>query len=479
MRGFCFLGLFLFVLTGFGLLCASESASSESLFYAVVMNGRHSGYMEMTITPGEAAGAPTVTVQETLMKVKTLGTTTDVTVRTRREAAPGTGKVLSIDTEIASADRSQGFRLLFKDDEVLITPKGKGEAKTLKIDSTVIVDDGVSFPYLIRDLADAGVKSKTYSVLDTLRGETVERVFTRSGPAKIKLANRVFDCLVFESIDKSMGVRGKVWVDTATGRAVRTENSMGVITYLADETYKRKFLKGEPLDDVETVAPKAATAELQPIGQIPWTVGEMYEYVYSYGDKKISTESFTLKSVEKTEKGRVFTCANELKIQKMTLAFEWQIDQAARPISYSAETRASGTRYEVKCAFGDKEVAIDAHRLGYPMKKIMPLPEKIYFVDDNNVSAFAFLALSAPKEEGAICDFKAFHATKIEIFPCRLTVKGMETISWNGRDVACRRLDIVVGESNSRSIEMWIDSEGRLLRQAEQGGLSVMELVGE
>jgi len=44
--------------------------------------------------------------------------------------------------------------------------------------------------------------------------------------------------------------------------------------------------------------------------------------------------------------------------------------------------------------------------------------------------------------------------------------------------VACRRIDLVIGESNSRSIEMWIDSEGRLLRQTEQAGLLVIELVG-
>jgi len=397
MRGHCFLGLILFVFAGSGLLDASQSArsesqsarsesqnaqsesqnaQSESYIYAVVMNGRHSGVMEMTITPGKNAGAPTVTDQETLVKVEMLGTATDITVRSKRLTAPDTGKILSIDTHIARGDKSQGARLLFKEGEVVITPKGEGETKTLKIDSAVVVDDGISFPYLIRDLSDAGEKSKKYAVLDTMRGEVIDRLFTRSGPAKVKLANRVFDCLVFESVDTTVGVRGKVWVDRATGRAVRTENSMGMITYLTDAVYKKKFLEGEPPDDVAKVDRPAANAQLQTIGEIPWKEGEVYEYVYTYGDKETSRETFLLKGVEKTEKGQVFSCANEFKIQKMTLAFEWKLDQAARPVSYSAETRASGTRYEVDCAFSDTEVAVDAHRLGYPMKKTIPFSEK-------------------------------------------------------------------------------------------------------
>lgn len=481
MRGLCFALLFLFVIANFVSISASESASSESLIYAVVMNGRHSGYMEMTITPGETDGAPTVTVQETVVKVKTMGTMSTITVRSRRETASPSGKVLTIDTEIARGERSQGSRLLFKDNEVLITPKGEGEPKTLKLDSTTIIDDGVSFPYLIEDLSDARVKTKTYTVLDTMRGETGERVFTRSGPAKVRLAGRVFDCLLFESTDKSVGVRGKVWVDTATGHAVRTENSMGMITYLTDKTYKTKFLKGEPLDKVETAAPKAAaTAELQPIAKVPWKKGETCQYAYSYGDKEVGTETFTFLGVDETEEGKVFACANEMTIQRRTLAFEWRIDEAGRPVGYSSQSKATtNTRYSLKCAFSEKEAAVDAHRLGRDFNETVSLPEKVFLVDDNNVSVFALLALAAPREEGAICVFKAFHPTKIEVLSCRLTVKGEETISWNGGDVVCRRLDLELGESDSRSIKLWIDAEGRLLRQTEQGGLMVMELVGE
>ena len=285
MRGVFCLALGLFAIVCFGPVLAAENEKAESLYFALVLNGRHTGYMEMTITPGNTAGAPTVTVQEMVQKVKTLGTTTTVTYRSTRETAPGSGKVLSVDSEVTQGSRKTGSTLIFKDGEVFVTPKPEGEVKTLKINSATIVDDGISFPYLLKDFSDQNVKTKIYPVLDTMRNEIIERIYTRGGPAKVKLAGRIFECLVFESADKKIGVRGKVWVDTATGRAVRTENSMGVITYLADKSYKKRFLSGEPIDKVETVKPKAPTAELQPVGEVPWKVGESYQYLYTYGDK--------------------------------------------------------------------------------------------------------------------------------------------------------------------------------------------------
>lgn len=477
MRGVFFLCSCLFVVTMACPFLTADGESSETMYFAVVSNGEHNGFLEMTIIPGKTAGAPTVTKQDMVLKIKSLGKTVEINVHTTRHEDPATGKVLSIDTGMVRGTRSIGSLLDFKEGKVIITPKQGGEVKTLEIDSSVIVDDGVTYPYLIEDLSGAETKSKVYSILDAMRGQVSKRVFTRTGPAKVKLAGRVFDCLVFESTDKTFGVRGKVWVDRSTGRAVRTENSMGVVTYLADEGYKKDFLAGKPLDKVDTIKKTPANAELQPISDVPWKVGETYRYVYSSDEKVQGTENFTVEKIDAGSKGMVISCSNELSMQKTILEFEWTVDQNDRPRQYSCKTRARKVPYTMECAFSGKDVTVKAHRLGHDMNKTIPLPDRCYFVDDNNVGIFAILALAAPKQKGAICEFKAYHPTRVEIVSCRLEVKGAETIKWGGRDVECRRIDMVIDGPMKRETTMWLDAEGRLLRQSEQGGMLVMELA--
>jgi hypothetical protein len=218
------------------------------------------------------------------------------------------------------------------------------------------------------------------------------------------------------------------------------------------------------------------TAGLEGLGKVPWEVGKTYNFTYAHNGKPIGTETLTVKSFDQTISGGVYTVANVTTIQTFKASFEWKLKLDGTPIAYKTEGKGGSLDYTIECAFSEGEVVEKVVKAGQPIEKTIPLTDKTYLIDNNNGSILAFLALTAPEKEGGTFAFKAFHPPSMTIIPAQVTVKGLETITSRGREVECRHLVYSVAGTK---IEMWIDGEGRLLREAEAGGAMVLELMGE
>jgi hypothetical protein len=81
-----------------------------------------------------------------------------------------------------------------------------------------------------------------------------------------------------------------------------------------------------------------------------------------------------------------------------------------------------------------------------------------------------------PREEGQTAAFKVFHPSSMQVLPGQVTAKGVETIDWSGKQVECSVLDISLAGT---PIQMFVNERGVLLRQTEQGGAVVVDLVEE
>jgi len=111
---------------------------------------------------------------------------------------------------------------------------------------------------------------------------------------------------------------------------------------------------------------------------------------------------------------------------------------------------------------------------GNPVERTIELPGRVYLLFNNHVGLLTFLAAAAPVEEGEARTFKIFHPNSMQVLPAQVTAKGLEKIDWGGKALECRLLQFSLAGTQ---IMMWVDGEGRLIRESEAGGALVMELA--
>lgn len=219
------------------------------------------------------------------------------------------------------------------------------------------------------------------------------------------------------------------------------------------------------------------TAGLVSISRVPYEIGKSYTFKYTVGGDQIGTETLTVKSLDQTISGGVYTCECRVKFPPdLTALIEFKLDHDGFPISFNLEADAKGTEVTIDCEFTEGKVVEKLVQGGKLVERTVDLSEKVRLISNNNVSLLALLALTAPKEEGEVGSFTAFHPPSMQVFPGQITNKGAATITSNGRKVECRLLHFSLAGT---PIEIWVDESGRLIREEEQGGSVKTEFVGE
>jgi hypothetical protein len=218
------------------------------------------------------------------------------------------------------------------------------------------------------------------------------------------------------------------------------------------------------------------SASLGPFKNIPWNVGKTYTYNYIANGKSIGTETFTLKSFEKKKDSHayVYTCSTQLNLQGLNASSEWKIDTSGTPLTYKAKGKAGTIEYSIDCRFSKDQIVEKVVKSGTPIERTIKLTDKVYLIDNNNMSLFAFLLAGVPREKGKIIKFKIFHPSSMQLLPAQVTVKDQEQITINGKMYKSWPLDIVMA---GVTLKMWVDETGHLLRDSERNGAIVIDLI--
>lgn len=710
MKRVSLLFLSLLVLSGTLSTFAQDRAAAETVYFAMEMNDSLVGYHEIDIYPGEPGGKPRVETSWMVIKLKALGQDFDVKVNARQEKDAATGRPLLLVSDIERGDQELHLSFKFEGNQVHIKPMAGGQQRTVTIDDDVMLEESLDFAFLVKDFGGGEIKAKTYKVFNYVKGEVHEKDYTLVGEDTLKLLNKDRDCLVFTTLDRGMGISGKLWVEKATGRAVRAESSVGINSYLADSTVKMMIVRGDmdekilgkvdvaiadiqgisymkvrarirtvgewvtpeslnvpgqkfegtvednlidgvftieherydgsgappfPCDysgnedmkeylesedmvevddpvlvakareltegasdswdaacrlsrwvagnigyeipggsarytydqrkgecashsrlltafcrgvgiparmvsggmytpiqggsfgqhvwneiymgdagwitvdstaqepdfvdsghirlgnetgfnpeEIEILDFKAGDMEmgtklagLGPLGDVPFEVGNEYTYRFSYNGKELGTEVLTIKSHDRTISTGVYSCTGKISFPGgLEAVTEYKLDESGYPLSFNAKGNARGTEITVDVAFSDCKVDLKIVQGGNPVEKTVEIDDKVYLISNNSVSLLAFLAFTMPREEGQVASFKVFHPSSMQVLPGQVTVKGAESIDWNGNKVECSVLDLSLAGT---PLKMYVDERGVLLRQTEQGGAVVIDLMGE
>lgn len=209
---------------------------------------------------------------------------------------------------------------------------------------------------------------------------------------------------------------------------------------------------------------------------IPWDIGKAYTYNYIANGKSIGTEIFTLKSFEKKKDNHayVYTCSTQVNLQGLNASSEWKIDTSGTPLEYKVKGKAGTIEYSIDCRFSKDQIVEKVVKSGTPIERTIKLTDKVYLIDNNNMSLFAFLLAGIPREKGKIINFKIFHPSSMQLLPAQVTVKDQEQITINGNVYKSWPLDIIMA---GVTLKMWVDETGRLLRDSERNGAIVIDLL--
>ncbi len=241
----------------------ASQAEQETLYYGVEISGTLAGYAKVDISPGKD-GNPTEIRTKTILELKALGQDFDVTMTFLEKRDPVTGRHLFMDYDIKQGDQKLGGTYRIDEKEVRFTPRDGGKPKTVALEPGVMIEDRMSFPFLLRDLGPGKEKTGMYRFFEPLQLEIQEKTFTREGVEKLRFIGREHECLVFSAVNKTNGLVEKLWIDAATARNVRTEDSTGMVFYLTDASVKGK-IKRSDLDESIFGKVDVAIADFQSI----------------------------------------------------------------------------------------------------------------------------------------------------------------------------------------------------------------------
>jgi hypothetical protein len=218
----------------------------------------------------------------------------------------------------------------------------------------------------------------------------------------------------------------------------------------------------------------AKEARLGAFLNMPWKTGERYSYSYTANGAPLGTDSFTIESQVDDDGDSVITCRTETALTGLEVKGSFQLDGQGHPISFHVAGKTAQFEYTVDCEFTDGKVIEKVVRAGQETERTIDLPDEVFLVDNNQFAGYALLLAATPLEEGTVVTFKVFHPSSMQVLPVQITVGGMEVIEREGEKTNCRRCDLVIAGT---PLQLWLDDEGRIVRESEGGGKLVLDLM--
>ncbi len=227
--------------------CIGFGQQSETYYYAVEINGVLCGYSESNKTFIEKNGKELLQVtDEIVVKLSVLGGDIDITIYNQYQIDPETGRFffcehkMSAGVDIHTVTKIVGNMAFF-------TSLGE-EPKEIELSPEVILEIPIAFPHLMNDFIKGNEQEKSYQVFDDMKGEIVEKHYTRVGVEEIELAGTNYDVTVLEEVNKTTGTKVKLWLDNENSFPLKIYIS-GRTIYLADRSVK-KMIKTADLENL-------------------------------------------------------------------------------------------------------------------------------------------------------------------------------------------------------------------------------------
>ncbi|MEA3476861.1 MAG: hypothetical protein U9R60_01675, partial [Bacteroidota bacterium] len=234
----------LFLLLVFpGQSCAQrDTTEKETYYYGIEINDVLCGYYKIvTYSYLEGEKEYGLIRGNVLSKLSVLEGDVDMKIKYELSYDPEQEGYFSQVSDMELGKLSIHSTIEIKDGIAYHYESSTGARKEVEIAPDVIVESPIANPHLLRDFMKDTIQEKSYQVFDDKTGDIVEKKYTRIGEEELILAGQTYQSLVLEELNMEMGIKSKLWLDSATGFPLKYHIAQSRLIFLADESVVKRI----------------------------------------------------------------------------------------------------------------------------------------------------------------------------------------------------------------------------------------------
>jgi len=213
--------------------------SAEEYYYGIEINGTLCGYAKFTTAPLVQEGKKLVLLQHTvLMQVRALGKQVESRLKLTYHLDPETKGFRYHDSTVEQGGQSLFFKMRIDGGRAYISGTGMDKEEAVELPPDVVLENTLYYPHLVADFANRKLESQSYKIFNGRDGKVQDVVYTRVGAETIQRAGQDFQTIVLDCLNRSNGLKFRLWLDPATGIEVQTQLPSR-LAYLADASVTR------------------------------------------------------------------------------------------------------------------------------------------------------------------------------------------------------------------------------------------------
>lgn len=208
--------------------------AAQEYYHAYEINGTLCGYVKFTTAPLVQDGWDLILLEQTiLMQVRAMGQPVESRLRLTYHIDPRTNGFLYHDCTIEQGGQRMFAKMRIDRGKAYVSGTGMDKEEAVDLPPDVVLENTLFFPHLVADFARGGLETKSYKIFNGRDGKVQEVVYTNAGVEKLQRAGRTFETIVLDSLNRTNGLKVRVWLDPATGIQVQTQMP-NRRTYLTD-----------------------------------------------------------------------------------------------------------------------------------------------------------------------------------------------------------------------------------------------------
>ena len=212
------------------------TAGGQTCYFGVKMDSVLFGYSVARCCNGIINGSPVrFEYTDVKLKMSLFGSDFDGGFKWKFTIDPVTERPLDIESTIINGESVITTVTSIKDDTAWFSSPASGVNKTIPLDGDVIFDTQMRYPNLYDDFIVKGAVEKIYKVYDPVKGEIIEKAYTRKAEEPIMLNDSSFQALVIEETNLATGVKTTLWLNEADGFNLKAFVD-GRTVFLADKS---------------------------------------------------------------------------------------------------------------------------------------------------------------------------------------------------------------------------------------------------
>ncbi len=212
----------------------APQASAEEYYYACEINGTLCGYVKFTTAPLVQGGRKLLLLEHTaLMRVRAMGKQVETRLKLIYHLDPETKGFRYHDSTIEQGEQRMFAKMRIAGGRAYVSGAGMDKEEAVELPTDVVLENTLYFPHLVADFAERKMETQSYKIFNGRDGKVQDVVYTKVGTETLRRAGKTFETIVLDCLNRSNGLKIRLWLDPATAIEVQTQMP-NRFTYLAD-----------------------------------------------------------------------------------------------------------------------------------------------------------------------------------------------------------------------------------------------------